>query len=297
METTITNPKRDRKGRFLKKRSAARTSKRRRNESNEPNPRRRGKRRSSVVYKTRYRTRRNEPNPRRGRRRARRNPEGINLGRIVSSGLGGVGVRLVMRKVGGVRPADNKLSGTHYLAAAAAIYVAPNVASWLGASAEEQRAAQDGACGVALAMVTDQHADEFSAAHLMPFLSPAPTGETVGMLGDGIAGGLGATPDRPMTQAAYAGLAQSGQLPARDVYVTAADGSVWRMPAAAGVSGLMGAGMNATTIEIPDSARPGDVIRSRRTGARFRVVEQDGAIAVRPLSGAMGADPYLRAIA
>lgn len=295
METTVVNPKRDSKGRFLKKRSKVRTS--RRAKHNEPNPRRRGKSRSRVVYRTRYRSR-NEPNPRRGRRRARRNPEGINLGRIVSAGLGGVGVRVVMRKVGGLRDAEGKLTGTHYLAAAAAIYVAPNVAEWLGASAEEQRAAQDGATGVALAMVTDQHADEFSAKHLFPFKSPTPTGDTVGMLG----AGMGATAQTPITAREYQGLAQSGRLPAGGTYVRDDGGNVWFVPATA-PAGMLGAGMGAETIEIPDAARAGDVIRNRRTGERFRVTSlPDGRLAVeRAGSGTrgagMGASSYLQAVA
>jgi len=297
METTVGNPKRDSKGRFLKRRSKVRTS-RRAARRNEPNPRRR-KSRSRVVYRTRYRRRGNEANPRTRRRRARRNPEGINLGRIVSAGLGGTGVRLVMRKVGGLRNAEGKLTGTHYLAAAAAIYVAPNVADWLGASAEEQRAAQDGATGVALAMVADQHADEFSANHLLPFKSPTPTGDTHGML-EGAGMGAGTTAALPISKSDYAGLAQAGRLPAGDVYVRDDIGNVWRVPAG-GTAGMLGAGMGAETIDIPDNARPGSVIRNRRTGQRMRVTTtSDGRIAVEPVGGTsgagMGASAYLSAV-
>jgi len=206
------------------------------------------------------------PNPSRRRRSIRRNPDGFSFGRFLAAGLGGVATRFVMRKVGGVRGPDRKLSTGNLIAAAGSIYFAPDVAEWLGASADEQRAAQDGASAIVASMLVDQHADEFSAAHLLPHLSPAPTGDTTGLIG---------------TERQYADL---GQAPAGGTYVTGADGSVWFVPSAAGVAGL-GAMDQAPRVEIPEGTQPGDIIRQRSTGRRFRVGidPADGMLTLYPL--------------
>lgn len=284
METTIVNPRRrlpprdPRTGMF--RRAARRTSRRRNAAVLNENPRRRRR------YATRRGYRRNEimnQNPTR-RRRIRRNPDGFSFGRFLAAGLGGVGTRLVMRKLAGIRAADGKLTTTHLLAAAGSIYVAPSVAEWLGASVEEQRAAQDGASAIVASLLIDQHADEFAAAHLLPFKSPAPTGETTGLIG---------TADQ---------YAELGQAPAGGTYVTGADGSVWWVPAG-GVAGL-GATDAQPRVEIPETAKVGDIIRQRSTGRRYRVGidPADGMLTLYPLregtSGALGAadEEYQRAV-
>jgi hypothetical protein len=287
METTIVNPRRrlpprdPRTGMF--RRASRRTSRRRNEPSPNENPRRRRR------YATRRGYRRNEAitneNPRRRRRTYRRNPDGFSFGRFLAAGLGGIGTRLVMRKLGGIRGADGKMTTTHLLAAAGSIYVAPSVAEWVGANPDEQRAAQDGASAIVASLLVDQHADEFAAAHLLPFKSPAPTGETAGLLG---------------TEQQYAEL---GQAPASGgTYVTGADGSVWWVPAA-GMQGL-GAIDAAPRVEIPESAKVGDIIRQRSTGKRYRVGidPADGMLTLYPLregtAGELGAgeDEYKRAV-
>lgn len=269
MQTTVVNPKRlpprGPSGQFRKR--ASRKTSRRRNETNE-NPRRGRRRAQATGYKKRRRNTAIAPasNPRR-RRMRRRNPDGWSFGRIASAGLGGVGVRLIMRKIGGVRPADGKLTTTHYLAAAAGVYVAPAVAEWLGGSADEQRAAQDGAAAVAMQMLVDQHADEFASKHLMPFLSPQPTGETTGLI-DGAMGSV----DNPIAADEYARLSGLGQVGPSGAYVTGRDGSVWWLPGQmAGWGGGMGGMDAADMVEIPDRARVGDVIRDKASGKRFKV--------------------------
>jgi|GEM_PF-4562173 len=287
METTIVNPRRrlpprdPRTGMF--RRASRRTSRRRNETLANENPRRIRRRASRRGY------RRNEimpnENPRRRPVYRRRNPDGFSFGRFLSAGLGGIGTRLVLRKLGGVRGPDGRLTTTHLLAAAGSIYIAPSVAEWLGANPDEQRAAQDGASAIVASLLVDQHADEFASAHLLPFKSPAPTGETSGLLG---------------TEQQYAEL---GQAPAGGTYVTGADGSVWWVPAAAGMQGL-GALDAAPRVEIPETAKVGDIIRQRSTGRRYRlgIDPADGMLTLYPIregtAGALGAaeDEYKRAV-
>jgi len=285
METTIVNPRRrlpprGKSGRF-KRRASAMTARRRRNEPNE-NPRRRGKRRY---------TRRNEAasNPRRYRRRSiRKNPDGFSLGRFLSAGLGGVGIRLLARKIGGVRGTDGKLTGTHYLTFAAGIYTAPMVADWLGADANEQRAAQDGATGVAVQYLVDQHADEFTANHLLAFLSPAPTGETTGLL---TGAGNGMSADNPIEAADYERLAGMGAISPMGAYVRMPDQSVWYMPTPGGGFQGLGGDMGAeeTRVEIPETSKPGDIIKDDATGRRYKLgTAPDGSFLLFPLPAGGG---------
>jgi hypothetical protein len=281
METTIVNPKRrlpprGKGGRFrAKKRATARSY--RRNETANENPRRRGRKR-------RYSRRRNEvTNPRRYRRRARHNPDGFSIGRFFSAGLGGVGIRLLARKIGGIRGADGKLTGTHYITMAAGIYVAPAIAEWLGADAREQSAAQDGASAVAAQFLVDQHADEFAGNHLLAFTSPAPTGSTEGLLGMGdVLGSI----DNPLPPAEYERLAGMGQIPGGGAFVRAPDGSIWHMPTPiAGFNGMEGMGAGEETrVEIPEHARPGDIIKDSATNRRYKLgTAADGSFLLFPV--------------
>jgi hypothetical protein len=299
METTIVNPKRlpprGKGGRF-KKRARARSFRRNTTAPNENPRRRRGRK---YHYRRRARNEIVNTNPRRYRRR-RHNPDGFSFGRFTAAGLAGVGLRLLMRKIGGIRGSDGKLTGTHYITAAAAIYVAPAVAEWLGADSNEQRAAQDGASGVAVQYLVDQHADEFTANHLLAFASPAPSGSTEGLLGMG--GVLGSV-DNPLPPAEYERLAGLGQIPAGGAFVKAPDQSVWWMPTpVAGMDG-MGAGEEAR-VEIPENAKPGDIIRDSASGKRFKLgTDRDGSFMLFPLksgggtSGMYGAmDKYARAV-
>jgi len=277
METTIVNPRRRLPprgaGGQFKKRAATKRYRRRSNPAPVDNPRRRRRRsyrrRNAIALAP-------AANPRRYRRR-RMNPEGISLGRIVAAGLGATGVRLAARKIGGLRAADGKLTGTHYLTMAAGIYVAPAVAEWLGADGAEQRAAQDGAAGVALSMLVDEHADDFSSKHLFPFRSPNPTGATEGILGY-----PGLSADNPLEAGEYERLAGLGALDAAGSYVRAPDGSVWYMPTP--MQGVDGMDADETRVEIPADAKVGQIIRDSASGRRFKLgQDRDGSFLLFPL--------------
>jgi hypothetical protein len=270
MRTTVYNDGNPRR----RRRRAKRRYSRRRNEAANPRRRRRPARRHyrrNVAPAT---------NPRRRRRGVRRNPAGnpeLNFSRILYATGGGALARLGMRKIAGLREMVGgvpKLTGMHYLTALGAIYFGPDIADILGATPEEARAFADGAAAIGGNMMLDQHLPELSAAHLMPFNSPTPTGADVrGIRGGAGAGGIGSKAN-PMAFDEYKRAAGMGQLPGGGVYVRGADGSVWWFPgrtqARAAIAGNSGAR------EIPDDARIGDVFRDTSTGERFRLVMDNG---------------------
>lgn len=307
MRTTVLNPENPRRRRRARRRYVRRPN-------GAENPRRRRRRRMNAAenprrrrYRRRY-YRNAAENPRRRRRgyiARRRNPENpeINFSRIGYAVAGGVGVRLAMRKVAGKREtegAERKLSTMHYVAALGTVYFAPDIAEAIGATPEEARAFADGAAAVAGNMMVDQHLRDFSAANLMPFDSPAPTGtDMAGLAGrGGMAGGLGSTRANPLPYNQYMRLAGLGQLPPGGVYVRGADGSVWWFPsgARAGMRGAMGAAPRMR--ELPDNIRVGAMVRDTDSGERFVVGLDRGnkvlipAGAVRPGMGA-GYGEYL----
>jgi hypothetical protein len=199
---------------------------------------------------------------------------------------GGALARLGMRKIAGLREMVGgvpKLTGMHYLTALGAIYFGPDIADILGATPDEAKAFADGAAAIAGQLMVDQHLPELSSAHLLPFLSPTPTGADVrGIRGGAGANGLGASRANPMAFDEYRRAAGMGQLPAGGVYVRGADGSVWWFPgrtqARAAISGPAG------NREIPDNARVGDVFRDTDTGERFRLVLDRGQRVLVPVA-------------
>lgn len=268
MKTTVYNDGNPRR----RRRRAKRRYSRRRNEAANPRRRRRPARRHyrrNVAPAT---------NPRRRRRGGyRRNPTNpdLNFSRILYATGGGALSRLAMRKIAGLREMVGgvpKLTGMHYAAALGAVYFGPDVAEILGATPDEARAFADGAAAIGGNMLLDQHLPELSAAHLMPFASPTPTGADVrGLRGAG-AGGIGSKTN-PMAFDEYKRAAGVGQLPASGVYVRGADGSVWWFP---GRTQARAAIAGEARREIPDNARVGDVFRDTDTGERFRLVLDNG---------------------
>jgi hypothetical protein len=282
MEATIVNPRRRRRAAKKRTRRNDANPRRRRRNAIAANPRRRVARRRSR--------RMNEGNPRRYARRTRRNPE-LDFGRIAASTGGGALLRVLMRKIGGLRNSAGKLTAMQYLTAAGAIYFMPDLAGLVSSDPTYARSAQDGAAGLAGNMLLDEHFAEFTGKHLLPMRSPfaMQQGETVPPAAIG-AGGAASLPAGASAQTGAEGVGAAadyrqlmGLAQAGGQFVTRPDGSVWWYPQPA----MAGAGLGESR-DLPEGARVGDTIVDDQTGERFRYVMRNGVRYLEPIVG--GAD-------
>lgn len=266
MDTFITNPepnpKKKRGGKAHKKGGGKKHH--RRNPANAGNPRK-GKRRGSAY------------------RGARSNP---GFGTFVPGAAGGLAFRLGLAKIAGDKfyEPDGKISTMGYVVGAGLLYYGDEVARFLRFQGNDSIAFQGGMAAIAGSIVADKMAPDLSKAHL--FQMPQATASALPAVG---ASGLGATRDRPISRDAYhqlSGLGQLGQFGAV-VYVQHADGSVWEYPTvpATGTSGM-------GQVTIPDGAGPGDVIRNKRTGERYRLEVAGDTLVARPIGMAGGREDY-----
>lgn len=233
--------------------------------------------------------RRNPGNPpkKRGSARtgARRNP---GFGAFIPGAAGGLAFRLGAKKIAGDKfyAPDGSISGTGYIVGAGMLYFSEEVARFLRFQGMDGVAFQGGMAGVAGSMLADKFAPDLAREHLFPMSGAAP-----GLPPAEGTSGLGMTPQRPMSRDVYlamAGMGTIGRLGAK-VYVQHPDGSVWEYPTIpAGTAGV------GQTITLPRGARAGQVIRSRSTGERFKLVAgTDGRLKAVGLSGTRS--EYLRA--
>lgn len=267
--TTVVNPKRRPAARKRTSRRRNDENPRRRRRRNEDNPRRR-----RPAYHRRRRH--NDGNPRiRGyyRRRPRQNPS-MDIGRAISATGGGLGVRLLMRQIAGLRGADGKLTTMHYLTAAGAVYFAPDLAGLATADQRLQQSAADGAAAVAGNMAADEYMPDFSAKYLLPFKSPAPITTSSSLAPAAGVTGIG---DRKDYAALMGAMGQVGS------FVTQPDGSVVWYPSG-GTAGDLGAGDEV--LKLPEGARLGTILRSKSTGQRYQLRQDaSGAATLFPLAG------------
>lgn len=293
MKTTAINPRKS------TRKTTRKTTRKRANPAT--NPRRRTTRRSTTKRSTGRRST--------ARRSYRRNPS-VNIAGGVWAALGGVALRVALRKVGGLWSKDKEghptLSTTHWLAAAAGIYLLPDAAKLVGASPAEAEAAQVGGAAILGSMLVDRYFDDVSAKHLLPMDSPRPVTEAGTTLTEGVSGrkaraGLMGWRD-------YYALAGNGGVDSRRTYyVTHPDGSVWayqggRRRALSGGMRGMGQVPRRSDLELPPGSQVGDVVRDLRTGNRYLVAARsNGQLQLRPMgddaeTGLGGMDPYLASV-
>jgi hypothetical protein len=237
METFITNPGKKKRGKS-------------RQRGSRKNPRRN----PAIIPNT---------GKRRGKSRGmRRNP---GFGTVIPGGLGGLGFRALL-KLGtgdeGIRGTDGQLTTKALGIGALALYFGDKLAGLLKQTGSDGVAFEGGMAGVAACYVADDKMPDLSRQYLAPMLTPAAATAPTGA-GNGIAG---ATTTKPLSLAAYQALAGMGALPAIGavVYVQGADGAVYEVPTGA----TSGPG---ETVTIPEGVQVGQVIRNKRTGARYRI--------------------------